>query len=166
MHLQGEITIPATEKNLAKRLRILLAPLKKLRIPAMTSIEMALYEAVENGIEHGCLEVGFQLKRMLLEYKYYEKELERRRGKPQYLQKNVVVTYDYTEKTLQFSVKDDGNGFKWQQRMQDDAEEPTQPLNVSGSGLKIISTIFDSLTFNEKGNELTMIKYLKLSEEV
>ncbi|MCK5808427.1 ATP-binding protein [bacterium] len=166
MHQQGEITISAIEKNLAKKLRNLFAPLKKLHIPALTSIEMALYEAVENGIEHGCLEIGFQLKRMLIEYKYYDKELRRRQGNPRFIKRNVVVSYIYTEDSIQFDVKDEGKGFDWKERFQNDEDNPTPTLNVSGSGLTIITTVFDSITFNKVGNEIKMIKYCKLPEEL
>lgn len=165
MNLHGELTISATEKHLEKRLRSLFAPLKKLYLPTITLIELALYEAVKNGLEHGCLAIGFQLKRVLLEYNYYEKEVARRRENRSFSQKNVTVSYLYSDDALQFCVKDDGDGFDWKKFMQDYENELAPAVNVSGSGLKIISTVFDSLSFNEQGNELTMTKYLSFSEE-
>lgn len=163
--MQGELTISAGEKNVEKRLKALFAPLKKLNIATMTLIELALYEAVENGLEHGCLSIGFQLKRVLLEYNYYDKEVFRRQGNPSFLQRNVTVSYICSNDALQFCVKDEGDGFDWKKFIQDYENELAPVVNVSGSGLKIISTVFDSLSFNKRGNELTMIKYLKLPEE-
>lgn len=72
------------------------------------------------------------------------------------LEKLVTVKYTITNDRLIISVKDQGDGFDVA-AMPDsfDLEKET------GRGLLLIKNYMDKVVFNEKGNEITMIKKLK-----
>jgi len=90
-------------------------------------ILVATLEAVNNAIKHG------------------NKEIE---------DKLVDIVIEYDENELRISVTDQGNGF-------DPARipDPTLPTNIealSGRGVFLMTKLSDVITFNEKGNSVTM----------
>ena len=55
-----------------------------------------------------------------------------------------------------FVVRDEGPGFD-----PNSLPDPTDPENLlkpSGRGIMLIRTFMDAVSFNEKGNEVTMVK--------
>ncbi len=162
MEYTAYLTLSCSEVHTYQRLQELFALLRSRLSMRLNSIEMALQEAVTNAIEHGCLEIGFEMKRMLLEYNRYDREVARRRGNPRFAERTVTVSCFLTDDTLTFSVADDGKGFCWKEYLPDD--ELRSP-KVSGSGLTIITAVFDEVSFNEQGNVITMTKRLVNAEE-
>ena len=68
--------------------------------------------------------------------------------------KKVFIDLDITSEELSVTVRDEGEGFKH-------APDPTDPeglLKSSGRGLVFMRNFFDSVEYNEKGNEVTMKK--------
>ena len=60
---------------------------------------------------------------------------------------------------IEKSVEDEGNGFNYRDMMVEFAEfSQTLPKK---RGLFIVNYLTDELSFNEKGNRVTMVKYLK-----
>lgn len=57
-------------------------------------------------------------------------------------------------------VKDSGKGFDWRSIPEVYCENRTGTLKDHGRGLLIMKDYFDTLNFNEKGNILTLVKYL------
>jgi serine/threonine-protein kinase RsbW len=69
-------------------------------------------------------------------------------------QKMVDVEIQFEESNMTITVTDEGNGF-------DPASipDPTKPENIeelSGRGVFLMSKLADSISFNEKGNSVTM----------
>ncbi len=90
-------------------------------------ILVATLEAVNNAIKHGNKEVPEKL---------------------------VDVVIEYIDNELRISVTDQGEGFD-PSRIPD----PTLPSNIeelSGRGVFLMSRLSDAITFNEKGNSVTM----------
>ncbi|MFZ2340197.1 MAG: ATP-binding protein [Bacteroidales bacterium] len=90
-------------------------------------ILVATLEAVNNAIKHGNKEIPEKL---------------------------VDVVIEYNDNELRISVTDQGDGF-------DPARipDPTLPANIeelSGRGVFLMTKLSDSITFNEKGNSVTM----------
>lgn len=90
-------------------------------------ILVATLEAVNNAIKHGNKEMTEKL---------------------------VDVVIEYNENELKISVTDQGDGF-------DPARipDPTLPANIeelSGRGVFLMTKLSDAITFNEKGNSVTM----------
>ena len=117
-------------------------------------IGVALEEALLNAILHGNLEASSEL-RQVDEDNYYRLAEERRR-QPPYRDRKVHFTFKLTRSEAVVSIQDDGPGFDMSS-----LPDPTDPENlvkVGGRGLLLIRTFMDEVTFNEKGNQITLIK--------
>ena len=71
-------------------------------------------------------------------------------------EKVVRVTADVSTKEVTFTVEDEGDGFKLSE-----IPDPLNPENLfktSGRGVLLIHNIMDEVTYNERGNRLTMVK--------
>lgn len=117
-------------------------------------IGIALDESLVNGMYHGNLEVGSEL-RQTDESEYY-KLIERRCHEPPYSKRRLTVEAEFTPDSVRVTVQDEGPGFD-----PSSIPDPTDPENlerVSGRGLLLIQTFMNEVTFNEKGNRISMFK--------
>ena len=117
-------------------------------------IGTALHEAFINAIEHGNLELASDL-RDSPDGAYQILGEQRRRQLP-YRDRQVYVTANLTRDAARITIRDEGPGFD-PRRLPD----PTKPENIgkiSGRGLLLIRTFMDEVTFNETGNQITLIK--------
>jgi CheY-like chemotaxis protein len=117
-------------------------------------IGTALHEAFINAIEHGNLELASDL-RDSPDGAYQILGEQRRRQSP-YRDRQVYVTAHLTREAAKIIIRDEGPGFD-PRRLPD----PTKPENIgkiSGRGLLLIRTFMDEVTFNETGNQITLIK--------
>ena len=118
-------------------------------------IGVALEEALLNSIFHGNLEAGSELRQE--DEELYYRLIEDRRREPPYKDRQVFFTFKLTRSAGVFSIRDEGPGFD-PSRLPD----PTDPENlarVGGRGLLLIRTFMDEVTFNDRGNQITLIKY-------
>ena len=119
----------------------------------MVRIGTALTEAIQNGIEHGNLELDSRLREEGDGSGYYA--LGKARSlEPAYRDRRVLVTVRLTPSEAVFVVRDDGPGFDPASR-----PDPTAPENLMlsyGRGLMLIHTFMDEVSFNGRGNEITM----------
>lgn len=93
------------------------------------AVRLALDEAMANAIKHGNL---------------YDAT------------KKVSVKYRLEEDGIVIVVADQGEGFDYE-----DLPDPTAPDRLelpSGRGLLLMYSYMDSVSFNERGNEVTMVK--------
>lgn len=70
--------------------------------------------------------------------------------------KIVRITADLSAKEARFTVEDEGDGFRV-----NEIPDPLDPANLfktSGRGVLLIYNIMDEVRYNERGNQLTMIK--------
>lgn len=114
----------------------------------------ALHEALVNAIEHGNLELASDL-RDIPDGLYHQLGEERRKQSP-YRDRRVYVSAKLTREGAHITIRDEGPGFD-PRRLPD----PTDPENIgkiSGRGLLLIRTFMDHVSFNETGNEITLIK--------
>ena len=121
----------------------------------MVRVGTALYEVVLNAIEHGNLELSSDLREIDNGAPYKKLAEERRRLSP-YKDRGVRLTARFSRDESAFTVRDEGPGF-------DPANlpDPMDPANMekaSGRGLLLIRTFMDDVHFNDKGNEITLIK--------
>ena len=80
---------------------------------------------------------------------------ERRRTDP-FCNRKIFVELRATETHGEFSVRDEGIGFDYRQ-----LPDPTDPHNLekpSGRGLLLMRTFMDDVVFNDRGNQVTLIK--------
>jgi CheY-like chemotaxis protein len=117
-------------------------------------IGVALEEALLNAMFHGNLQTRSELRQQD-EGHYYRLAEERRRQSP-YRERKVHFTFRLTRAEGVFSIQDEGPGFDWST-----LPDPTASENlgrVGGRGLLLIRTFMDEVHFNEKGNQITLVK--------
>ncbi len=120
----------------------------------MTRVGMALRESLMNAIEHGNLEMSSTLREER-EDEYYALVKTRRQEEP-YRNRHVRVQVRESKQGVTYIVADDGPGFD-----PTECGDPTDPANlerVSGRGLLLIRAFMDEVSFNSRGNEITMVK--------
>lgn len=77
--------------------------------------------------------------------------------------KLVKISAEVSSKEARFTVEDEGDGFKLTE-----VPDPTDTANLfktSGRGVLIIHNVMDEVTYNERGNRLTMVKKSKNGSE-
>ena len=121
---------------------------------ALFQIGTALGEAISNAIDHGNLELDSRLRERGAGV--YMQARHERTTQPPYRERRVHVTERLTPDHVQYEVRDQGKGFDIST-----VPDPLHPdclLKVSGRGLLLVRTFMDEVTFNRRGNEVTMIK--------
>lgn len=118
-------------------------------------VGLALSEAVSNAMIHGNLEVSSD--RRGDGDVYYDLIEGRRRAEP-YASRTVQVVARFSQSSATFVVRDQGKGF-------DPAglPDPTDPENLlkpCGRGVLLMRAYTDLVTWNETGNEVTLVKSL------
>jgi CheY-like chemotaxis protein/anti-sigma regulatory factor (Ser/Thr protein kinase) len=118
-------------------------------------VGVAVHEAVVNGIVHGNLGVGSELKDG--DWQAYNRAIAERQRQEPYARRRIHVTLRAAKGPhLEVRVRDEGPGY-------DPAAlpDPTDPANLekgSGRGLLLIRTFFDEVSHNAAGNEIVMVK--------
>ena len=120
-----------------------------------TRVGMALEEALLNAMYHGNLEITSDLREQDEGRAYFDLAEARREREP-YRSRRVRVSAEATPREAVYVIRDEGPGF-------DPASlpDPTDPANlekISGRGLLLIRTFMDDVSFNDTGNEVTMVK--------
>jgi CheY-like chemotaxis protein len=114
---------------------------------------VALEEALLNGLLHGNLEVGPELRQDGLAFHRLAQE---RRGQAPYRDRRLHVHFRLSPDEATFVIRDEGPGFDPSQ-----LPDPTDPeglLEPGGRGLLLIRTFMDEVRHNAKGNEITLVK--------
>jgi CheY-like chemotaxis protein len=119
-------------------------------------IGTALAEALANAIDHGNLELCSELRES--DITLYRKTAAERSKLEPFRDRKVHVTARFLPDQATFVIRDEGPGF-------DPLclPDPTDPENLckpGGRGVMLIRTFMDEVSFNDKGNEITMIKRL------
>lgn len=117
-------------------------------------IGVALREALANAVFHGNLEVSSEL----LEHggSAFSDLANVRRKQAPYAGRRVRIEARFGPAEVAFVIEDDGPGF--------DPGSLPDPLDLSnlekpsGRGLMLIRTFMDEVTFNERGNQIRMVK--------
>lgn len=120
-------------------------------------LELSLYEILINAIEHGSLEITFEEKCQAIENNTYDALLGERLANPAYSQRRVTIDYRMIPGELHYLVKDEGKGFDW--RSLPCPDPSTSLLVPCGRGIFLARIYLDRVEFNEKGNEVHLVKY-------
>ena len=115
---------------------------------------IALEEALRNALFHGNLEISSEQREG--DGEVYRTLIEGRRSSDPYRSRRLLVHVRFAPGEATFTIEDEGPGF-------DPAAlpDPTDPENldkVSGRGLLLMRTFMDQVTYNERGNRVTMVK--------
>jgi CheY-like chemotaxis protein len=117
-------------------------------------IGVALEEALLNGVYHGNLGLGSELKEQ--DPDAFRREAELRRRQPPYSKRRLHVHVRLTPSEARFVIRDEGPGFDVST-----LPDPTDPENLlksTGRGLLLIRTFLDEVRHNDQGNEITLVR--------
>lgn len=128
----------------------------------LVQLTSALSESITNAIDHGNLELDSELREV--DDGSYFALGQQRSTEPPYCDRRVTVTVTLTKSEAKFVIRDEGPGFD--PSSLPDPTDPENLLKASGRGIMLIRTFLDEVTFNEKGNEVTLIKRRKSAQKV
>lgn len=117
-------------------------------------VAVALEEALLNALYHGNLEVSSKLRET--DHRQFAALAEQRKNQYPYCERRIRVAVSFQPEEARFVVRDEGPGFDPQA-----LPDPTDPENLSkpcGRGVLLMRAFMDEVTFNDRGNEVTMVK--------
>ncbi|MCD6327609.1 response regulator [bacterium] len=127
-------------------------------LPEYNGVCLAIIESLTNAMEHGNLEITHEEKDEAISNGNFH-EIERsRRDNPKLGQRKIFLRFSLTGETFTCVIRDEGNGFDWKNLP--DPRTPENIFNASGRGVLLIRCYMDDVSWNEKGNEITMTKKL------
>ena len=115
--------------------------------PGQLRVRMSIEDDNGQAIDSDVREGDRQTYRALIE--------SRRRSEP-YSNRHIFIDIRITPTHGEFVIRDEGRGFDPK-----DLPDPTDPLNMerpSGRGLLLMRTFMDDVAFNERGNQVTLVK--------
>jgi hypothetical protein len=111
-----------------------------------------LYELMANAVEHGCLEIGNDMKTKLLANRSWKTEVTRRQSLPENRKKSVDVVIARRPDGIFVVITDPGKGFDWKSWL---ALDPARAGETHGRGIACVRSIsFDKVTYNPAGNQV------------
>lgn len=121
--------------------------------PEPDQVLAGLAELLINAIEHGNLQIGYELKTELVSDGRWREEIENRQKNPEYADKVAEVMLLRREDSVGVRITDQGVGFDWQDYIHID---PSRMADNHGRGIAQANLIsFDELKFNTRGNQVT-----------
>ena len=125
----------------------------------ITIIRIALREIIINSIEHGNLNISYEEKSKSLTENNYFDFLTQRQMDPAFMDKKVEVRYSIESDKVTYKVTDEGEGFDHKNVIGDMSGKANTELLSHGRGISMANNIFDEIKYNDKGNEVTLVKY-------
>jgi CheY-like chemotaxis protein/anti-sigma regulatory factor (Ser/Thr protein kinase) len=123
---------------------------------AVLELGLALRETILNAVEHGNLGLSYKEKSQALENGTLD-DLLRERGQMLELEhRRVTVCARREDRCLTVQIIDEGEGFEW--RELPDPTDTVNLLSTHGRGVLLARLSVDSLTYNERGNGVTIVK--------
>ena len=120
-------------------------------------INLLLKEAIENAIFHGNLGMDSNMRRENQKL-FFKTALQKRDIEP-YRDRKVSINYEISTNSAKYVVRDEGKGFPHNELL--DPVDPDNLLQIEGRGLLIIMNFMDEVFWNDRGNEITMVRYRK-----
>lgn len=115
-------------------------------------IHLALHEALVNGLIHGNLQLGSELRQSARDFVEYSRLLNERLNDPAYAQKSVSIWATWNDKKLEIKIRDEGAGYAVAPVMSRKPELKAK----TGRGLRLIAGTADSCTIDDYGREITL----------
>ncbi len=132
---------------------------------AESKLELVLDEAIRNAYEHGNLGISSEEKSRLLDSDEFEKELARRELLPEVKKKKIYIEVSCSREEFVLTIRDDGPGFDWRSYEATSLSQRNSADALHGRGLLLLHKIFDSVSYNESGNQITLKQTLKTDKQ-
>ncbi len=124
----------------------------------VNTIRICFREILVNAIEHGNLGITFDEKSRAIEKSDYMEFLLARQKEQKYAARRVFVDYLINGRALMFRVTDEGDGFDHHTFLDRAKTDPYLAMLEHGRGIIMTRNVFDTVTFNEKGNQVILTK--------
>tara|TARA_Y100001937_G_scaffold128230_4_gene203389 strand:- start:96099 stop:98351 length:2253 start_codon:yes stop_codon:yes gene_type:complete len=124
-------------------------------------IRIGLREILINAIEHGNLAISFEEKSRELSTGNYSDFIILRQSDPRYRDRRVTVDYNLDSNGVVYRIQDQGKGFDHHSMSGKLSVSPSEELPLHGRGIMITRNAFDLVEYNEKGNEVRLLKYFR-----
>ncbi len=150
---------PALIVPLVNRLQQMLRDMGICDANETTHVGIALEEALLNALFHGNLEIPADaIHQVLSEHSQHKTSayVDNRRAQPPYRDRRIYVEADVSRAAARFVIRDEGRGFPPPRRLQ--AHQPVCLEKETGRGIVLISRFMDEVSYNDTGNEVTMVK--------
>lgn len=141
-------------RSVSRHLQSGLARMWGLNQTVRLRVGLALEEALLNALYHGNLEVSSSLKE-LPDNSFYDLANQRQALLP-YSARRIEVAAVTTRDEARYVITDGGNGFDVA-----NLPDPTDPENLtrpSGRGVMLMHAFMTDVHFNERGNQVTLVK--------
>ena len=119
-------------------------------------LSLATRELVTNAVEHGNLGLTYAEKTAALENGSYEQLLAGRAAREPFCGRTVTVLVRRTSDEMAIEIRDEGGGFNW--RALPDPTDPANLLADHGRGVLLAQISADQVSYNERGNIVTLLK--------
>jgi len=126
-------------------------------VPAaeILNLKIGMEEILKNAIEHGNLMISAEEKSEALEQGVFGKLINSRLQQNCNGRKKIFITAKLDQKAFSVTIRDQGEGFDWKSLPQTSGKSL---LNFSGRGILLTSIYFDEILYNDRGNEVTLVK--------
>jgi len=123
--------------------------------PDPDKVVMGLQELLINGVEHGNAGITYDEKSSLNEAGNWSEEVKRRLALPENKNKRVRVSLERQGNVIQFTIKDDGPGFRWNNYLKISQD---RIFDNHGRGIAMAGMLsFSSIKYKGCGNEVIAI---------
>ncbi len=117
-------------------------------------VGIAVEEALLNALYHGNLEVSSELKER--DPNLFEETARQRCQEEPYRNRHIFIDALVSREQARFVIRDEGPGFNPKT-----LPDPTDIANLekpSGRGILLMRSFMDEISFNEQGNQVTLVK--------
>ncbi|MBR4322491.1 cyclic nucleotide-binding domain-containing protein [Treponema sp.] len=116
-------------------------------------LQMTFSELVTNALEHGNLEIDYDTKTdWLSKGGNMIKLIQHKAQDPRFAKRKIKITYNIGRTSSKFTIADEGKGFDWKASLEKSSGDYDM---LHGRGISLSKSVVQSLTYNEKGNEVT-----------
>jgi anti-sigma regulatory factor (Ser/Thr protein kinase) len=120
-------------------------------------VRIGLRELLINAVEHGNLNISFDEKSEAMANNNYFIFIRNRQEAPEYKDKKITVEYSLSPSKVVYRITDSGDGFDVASTFKS-VKTNTEDLKLHGRGILMATGIFDKVSYNTKGNMVTLTK--------
>lgn len=136
--------------------------IKYMDVQEVFNVRICVREIIINSIEHGNLNIDYEMKTKLKKVRgEYFRFLQERQKDPEYRNRRVTVHYSLKSDRVSFIIKDEGKGFDHKKMIADNAENANINFLDHGRGIFMTKNTFDKIKYNEPGNKVLLVKFFK-----
>ncbi len=112
----------------------------------LIDMEIAIQEAIANGLVHGNLGIDSSRRASLETFDEHCRLTEERLADPNYGQRRLFIFVRWDDECVEFTIKDEGVGY----------DTCMTDVRYSGRGLKLITDLTESVSSTDNGRSITL----------